>query len=178
MLVAVEVTEKARDGAQLADPSRSDQLARSKPLRMRADHESLADFHRRAVPRRQKRPRFLSAQAERLLAQNVLARFYSLEGPGHVKLIGKRIVNGFDFRIEQELFIRSVGFRNAERARRLFGLLEVARGDCANLAPLPFLHRRYHFSNSNLGRTQNTPSNLVPHRRASFLLASIGRFVD
>src|SRR5438046_10077458 len=98
-------------------------LAIAKHLRAPAAHESLADFHRRAVPRHEKRPRLLGGQAERLLAQNVLARSHSLEGPGHVKLIGKRIVNGFDLRIQQELFIRSVGLPNAERARRLLGLL-------------------------------------------------------
>src|SRR2546422_9456453 len=39
---------------------------------------------------------------------------------------------------------------------------------CALPISLPLLHRRYHFPSSDLGHTQDTPSNLVSRQGASF----------
>ncbi len=71
---------------------------------------------------------FRHGQAQRLLAQDMLARLRGFDRPGNVQLIRKRIVDGINLRIGQQLFVGSIGLGDAERARRLLGPAQVARG--------------------------------------------------
>src|SRR5712692_693528 len=97
----------------------------------------------------------------------MLAGFRGLDRPGDVKLVWKRIVDGFDLRIGQKLFVRSVGLGDAKCAGYFFGPAAVARGNRSYLAPLAFLHSRDDFLNSDRSRAQNSPANFVSHKRTS-----------
>ncbi len=81
------------------------ELPNPQPLRVRADHEGFTDLHAVAVPRGQQRTRFPGGQAERLLAENMLARFRGLEGPRDMKLIGERVVDRLNRGIAQKFLI-------------------------------------------------------------------------
>ena len=72
---------------------------------------------------------FGDGQAERLFAEHVLAGLGGLDGPGHVKLIGQRVVDGVDFGVGEQLLVGAVGLGNAERGCRLLRLGEIARSD-------------------------------------------------
>ena len=136
--IDVEVAEEAEDRAQLPDAALVQQLPQPQPLRMAAHHEGLADLHAGARAHRQQRLRLGDGQADRLLAQHVLARLRGLDRPRHMQVVGQRIVDGVDVRVGEQLFVRAVGRGNAERGRLLLRLRKIARGDgndCGKFAP-------------------------------------------
>ena len=61
---------------------------------------------------------FTRIERDRLLAQHVLPCLERANRPGDVEIVRQRIVDGVDVRIREELFVRSVCRRDAERARR------------------------------------------------------------
>ncbi len=87
------------------DPARPHDLARTDPLRVRPDHEGLLDLHARTVARRQQLSRFVGAQADRLLAENVLASLGRPDRPRDVELVRQRVVDRVDFPVVHELLI-------------------------------------------------------------------------
>jgi len=70
---------------------------------------------------------FGDGHRDRLLAEDVLAGFRRANRPWDVQVIGQRVVDGFDFRVGEQLFIRSVGFGNAQIRGRLAGLFPRSR---------------------------------------------------
>ena len=78
-------------------------------------------------------------------------------------MVRQRVVNGFDFGITQELFVRTIGFRDSQRPSGFLGLVEIARCDGANRAPFAFLHGGYGFANSEVSGAQDSPANFVRH---------------
>jgi hypothetical protein len=82
--IAIEIAECRDDGAQIAQCSRPDELPNSQPLRMRPDHECLADPNARSIANRHQLPAFVGAEANRLFAKNMFARFRRPNGPRYV----------------------------------------------------------------------------------------------
>ena len=74
------------------------------PVRSRASH-SCARLARR--------------ESDRLLTQHVLARFRGANRPRYVQMIRQRIVDRFDVRIGDQLFVRPVSARNRQCRRRI-----------------------------------------------------------
>ena len=72
---------------------------------MAVDHEGFADLDSGAGANGKQGFSFRHGQAEGLLAQNVLAGFSRLDGPGNVKMIRKRIVDGVDIGVGEKFFI-------------------------------------------------------------------------
>ena len=162
--IDVEVAEEADDRAQLADAALVEQLAQAQPLRMAAHHEGLADLDAGAGAHRQQRLRFRGGQADRLLAEHMLARLGGLDGPGNMEMVGQRIVDGVDVGVGQQLFVGAVGGGNAERGRGLLRLGQIARGDGNDGGMFALLHAGDHFFQANVGGAEDSPANLVGHR--------------
>ena len=57
---------------------------------------------------------FGRGQADRLFAQHVLARLQGLDRPGHVQVVGQRIVDRLDLGIGQQLLVGAIGLGNAQ----------------------------------------------------------------
>src|ERR1700726_4001195 len=89
----------------------------------------------------------------------MLTSLGSLDRPGHMKMIWKRIVNRFDVGIVEQFLVRAVRFGDANGARRGFGFGVIARGDAHYLSPLALLHCRDYFANSDGSSAENSPSN-------------------
>ena len=105
------VAEMALDRLQLADPAAPDQLARPQPLRVGADHERFLDSHAGAVAHRDQLRALGGVEPDRLLAQHVLAGLGGLDRPGHVQVVGQRIVDRVDLGVGQELLVAAVAAR-------------------------------------------------------------------
>jgi hypothetical protein len=71
---------------------------------------------------------FLASETVRLsgFSQNMLAGLGGFDGPLDVKMVGQRVVDGFDLRVGQQLFVGAISLRDAERARGFLGLAAVA----------------------------------------------------
>ena len=161
--VAIEIAEEAHDGAQLADAAGADQLAGALPLRMRAHHEGFADLHAGAGLRFEQLAGFGGVESQRLLAEYVLSGFGRTHRPGHVQVIGQRVVYRFDFGVGQQFLVGTVGFRNPEVASGQLGLRQVARGDGGDFAPCAALHGGYDFLHGDLGCAQHAPTDFAHH---------------
>src|ERR1022692_684592 len=161
--VAIEIAEEAHDGAQFADAAAADQIAGAQPLRMRAHHESFAHLHAGAGLRFEQLAGFGGVESQRLLAEHVLSGLGRAHRPGHVQVIGQRVVDRLDFRIGQQFLVGTVGFRNAEGGGRLLGLRQVARGDGGDLAPLATLHGGYDLLHGYIGGAQDAPTDFAHH---------------
>ena len=111
----VEVAEEANDRAQFADAAFVEQFAETKPLRIAADHEGFADLDSGARANGEQSLCLRDGEAERLLAENMLARLGGLDRPGNVQMIGKRIVDGVDVGVGKKLFVGAVGGGNTQR---------------------------------------------------------------
>src|ERR1039457_2828627 len=161
--VAIEIAEEAHDGAQFADAAAADQIAGAQPLRMRAHHESFAHLHAGAGLRFEQLAGFGGVESQRLLAEHVLSGLGRAHRPGHVQVIGQRVVDRLDLRIGQQFLVGTVGFGNAEGGGRLLGLRQVARGYGGDLAPLAPLHGGYDLLHGYIGGTQNAPTDFAHH---------------
>ena len=71
--IGIEVAEKTSDGAEPSDAAFGEQLLNAEPLRIAANHEGLADLDSRPRAHGQQGFSFSSCQAERLLAEHMLA---------------------------------------------------------------------------------------------------------
>ena len=107
---------------------------------MTADHEGLADLDSGAGTDGEKRFRLRNGEAEGLFAEDMLAGFGGFDGPGNVKLIGERIVDGVDIGIGEQLFVGAVGGWDAERGGRFLRLGEIAGCDGGHGGVLALLH--------------------------------------
>src|SRR5215467_10725978 len=76
-------------------------------------------------------------------------------------MVRRGVVDHFDFGIGQQLFIRAVGFRNAEPACDLICPGLIARRDGRDLDALAFQQRRDYLPLREIGRAQYPPSNFV-----------------
>src|SRR6202030_10923 len=104
--ISIKITEVSRDRSDRPNFPRPDEVDSLAPLWMSANHEGLLDFHAGTVTRPQKRYGLRHREADRLFAEDMFSGFGGLDRPGYVKMIGKRIVNGLDFRVSQKLLIR------------------------------------------------------------------------
>ena len=105
---------------------------------------------------------FRDGEAERLLAENVLAGFSGSDGPGDVEVIGQRIVDGVDIGVGEKFFIRAVGRGNAQGGCRLLGLRKTARCDGDDTGVLASLHGGDDFL-GRCGGAENSPAQLAGH---------------
>ena len=87
------------DEAKLADSSLLDHLANTKPLRMRAHHERLADLDPAAIAHGEQRASVRCRKGDRFLAEHVLPGFGRPHRPGHVQVIRQRDVHDLDLRV-------------------------------------------------------------------------------
>ena len=85
------------------------------------------------------------------------------ERPLDMQIIGQRVVNGFDGRVGQQVFITAVGPGNAEFSRPGLRRAEIARSDGVDAAQLAFLHGRDHFFPADFGRAENAPADFAGH---------------
>jgi hypothetical protein len=106
--IHVVVAEEAHDGTERSDAPFGEQFSKTQPLRITANHKGLADLHSCAGADSSQGFRLGNGEAERLLAENVFAGLRGLDGPWHVQLVGKGIVDGVDIGIGQKLFVRAV----------------------------------------------------------------------
>ena len=130
------------------------------PLRMVAIHEGFHDLQLRKAARRvdQLLP-FGGRQADRLFAQHVLAGLERRDRPGHVQVIGQRVVDRVDVRIGQQFFVRAVGLGDAQSFRpRLGPGPDRARRWPRSRSCAAALHGRNDFLDADLGRAQNSPA--------------------
>ena len=132
---------------------------------MAIDHESLADFDSGAGANGEQGFSFSGGEAEGFLAQNVLAGFSGLDGPGDVEMMGKRIVDGVDSRIGDEFFIRAVSGGNAKRGCCLPSPGQIAGCDGHDAAVLAELHARDDFLETDIGGAEYSPVKLLLHAR-------------
>jgi len=161
--IVVVVAEESGDGAKLADATGAKEFADAEPLREAADHKGFADFDASALADVEKAFGFGHGEADGFFAKDVLAGFGGFRGPGNVKLIGERIVNGVDFRIGEELLVRAIGFGNVESGGGFSGFFEVARGDCGDGCESALLHGGQNFLEADVGGTQDSPAKLPRH---------------
>src|SRR5262245_39302546 len=160
--VVVEVREERMDRPQCADPALSDNPLRASPLRVMAIHKGFHHLELRIFLRRvEQLSGFSRAESDRLLAQRVFSGFERLDRPGHVQMVRRGVVDHFDIGIGQQLFIRAVGFRNAEPACDFIGPGLIARRDGRDLDAFAFQQRRDDLRLREVGRAQYPPSNLV-----------------
>src|ERR1700756_6041033 len=82
------------------------------------------------------------------------------DGPRNVQLIGERVVDRIDVRIGDQLFVRSVSRRDAERIRSLLCFREIARSNRCNGGVLAPLHGRQDLLEADVGCAQNSPAKL------------------
>ena len=138
--VDVEVAEEANDGAEFSDAALVEQFAEAQPLGMAADHEGFADLDSGAGADGEQRFGLRDGEAERLLAENMLAGLGGFDGPGDMKLIGKRIVDGVDVGVGEKFFVGAVSRGNAMGGRCLLSLREIAGCDGGDTGVLALLH--------------------------------------
>src|ERR1700686_1866496 len=125
---------------------------------MRADHEGFTDLDSGAGLNVEESAGFRDGQAEGLFAEDVLARFGRLDGPGYVKVIGKRVVDYVNLWVGNKLFIRAVDLFDSEGAGWLFRLGAISRGDCRDVRQLALLHGGDDFLDADCGGAQHTPA--------------------
>src|SRR5882757_11579582 len=85
-----------------------------------------------------------------------------------MKLVGQGIVDRFNLRIGEQLFVRAIGFGDAECAGRFLGFVEVARGNRAQLDPFTLLQSRQYFLHADPRGAQYSPTNFVWHIGKSY----------
>ena len=93
---------------------------------MRLHHEGLADGDAGAVAGGDQFQGLGNVQGDGLFAEHVLPGLGRADGERNMEVIGKRIVDGLDFRIGEHLFVRAIGLGDAEVAGGRFGLGAVA----------------------------------------------------
>ena len=98
-------------------------------MRLRADHEGFADEDASAVADGEERLGFGAAHGDGLFAEDVLASFGGVDGPGNVELVGKGIVNSVDVGVGEEFFVGAVGGGNVELRGYGAGAGKVTGGD-------------------------------------------------
>ena len=159
-----EIVEGGVDGAHLPQRPALHNLLRQLPLRVVAVHEGFHHLQlRMPFCRIQQAARIRRVQPERFLAQHMLAGFQRLERPGHVQVVGQRVVDGFDSGVSQQLLIGSVGFGDAKLLRGSLRFFQAARGNGGHLAVLPFLHGGQDFAHSDVGGADHTPVDFSHH---------------
>ncbi len=163
--VAAKVAEVAADETQLADTRRTrDESSTCEPLRVPAHHERLGDLHAGSIACGEQLPRLVGGQRDRLLAEHVLARVGGANGPGHVQVIRQRIVDRVDLGIGDQLVVRAVRARNAERRRGRARLARRSRDAMATTRECGGrLHRRNHLGQRDVRRAENAPANWLAH---------------
>ena len=131
--VAVVVREGHLHGAHLADAPAADQVDDLVPLRVVTDHEGLRDDLAGLPLHLGQLLGLRGGHRDGFFAKDVLARPGRLDRPGHVQVVGQRVVDGFDLGIGQQFFVAAVRPRHADRRGRLSRLGERPRGERAKL---------------------------------------------
>ncbi len=127
------------------------------------DHEGLADLDAGAVADGEEGLGLGDGEADGLLAEDVLAGLGGLDGPGDVEVVGKRIVDGVDVGVGEELFVAAVGSGDVEGSGGGFGFCEVARGDGGDRGELSLLHGRDHLLEADGGGAEDAPAKFSWH---------------
>jgi hypothetical protein len=130
---------------------------------MAADHESFADLDAGAGTHGEESFGLRNGEAEGLLAENVLARLRSFDGPGDVKLIGERVVDGVDIGVGEELFVRSVSGGDAKGGCCFLSLRKIAGCDTNYARIATLLHGRDNFLEADSRGAENSPAELLGH---------------
>ncbi len=118
---------------------------------MAAHHKGLFDLHPGPVAHFQQRHRLFRGHANGFFAKHMFAGFSCFDRPRHMQMIGQRIINRFDFRVGQQLFVRSICFRNPELSSRFLGSLKISRRNGRDFGPLASLHCGEHFFHPDIG---------------------------
>ena len=161
---ALKYAERAGDDAQVADRAGLRELLRAQPLRVRARHERLADHDAGAVAHGEQLARLVGVEADRLLAQHVLAGLGRADRPRHVQVVRQRVVD-----------------RRRRRGRRAAPRTSRARARCRAGRPRrdprsgrsdaiattsrarAALHRGDHLLDGDVRRAEHAPADLLGH---------------
>ncbi len=130
---------------------------------MSADHKCFTDLYAGAVASSDKLTAFAGAQRDGFLAEDVLAGLGGPNRPRHMHMVRQRVVNGFDLRIGQRLFVRAECFSNPKFVGGSLSFVQIPRRDRHHVRPLALLHRRDYLRNRDLSRAQHGPSHFVSH---------------
>ena len=133
---------------------------------MSAHHERFADLHARAVAHIAQLLGLVDGEPNRFFAEHMFAGFGGFDGPRHVQVIGHRIVDHIDLAVGEQLFIRAVGFGNAERARGALGFGQLTRSDSGDLRVHALLHGGNDFIDGDPGYPENAPANFWHVKKA------------
>ncbi len=155
--IAVEIGEEHLDGADVAELAGGHDLLRPHPLRVVTDHEGLGDHHAgRHTPQLLG---FGGIEGDRLLAEHMLAGFQRLDRPGHMQVVGQRVVDRLDGGVGQQRLVAPIRLRYAGRPRGGLRRGQGARGDGTQLDQRAGQHRRDHVLQPDLRGAQHAPHN-------------------
>ena len=130
---------------------------------MGADHERFLNQHAGAITRGEQRVGLGRRKRDRLFTQHVFARLDGADRPGHVQVIGQRIVDNLDVAVGQQLLVRSIRPGNAGRRRGRARLLRISRGNRRHLRPPAAVHCRDDFLHRDLGDAEHAPPDFLSH---------------
>src|SRR5215471_5629850 len=91
----------------------------------------------------------------------MLPCFCCFYGPWDMHVVRQRIVDGFNFRISQQLLIGSVCLWNAQVFSRLLGSAPITRSNSNDFGVFPFLQRRNNFLDPDICSAKYSPPNLI-----------------
>ena len=171
--IVVEVAEEPGDRSHRAEASGADDVERAQPLRVRAHHERFFDPDAGAVAHRDELRGFGPAEADRLFAEDVLARFGGANRPRHVQVVGEGNVDGVDVGIGEELVVRAVRLRDLQCGGGVPRPAGVTGRNRVDLRPRAALHRRDDFFCRDLRDAEHAPPDLVTRPRRSGLIAHV-----
>ena len=156
--------ERRLDEPDLADATRTHELAHPMPLRVITHHERLYHATPAAVARRDDRLRLYRVQRDRLLAQHVLARLECPDRPFDVQVIGQRVIDRIDVRVVEQRLVAAETVRDAKLRRDQRRPVGIARCDRGNHAFAASDDRRDHALATYVRGTEDSPPYLR-HRR-------------
>ncbi len=107
------------DRAEWSDVSGAHDLARAEPLRMVPDHEGFRGVPAGARRSGGDRLGLRGIEADRLLAEHVLAGLQRTDGPRRMKMIGQGNVDRIDRRVGDQRLVAIEGAWQAQRRRGL-----------------------------------------------------------
>ena len=129
-------------------------------LRMEAVHERFHYLETGVVGRGVRQaPRLGRREPDRFFTQDVLARLDRPQRPRDMKMVGKWDVDGVDFGVGKEIFVRSMRALDAKLRGNAFRRGGIARRDGIDAQTARRLHGGNHVLDGDPRRTHDAPAN-------------------
>ena len=155
--IGERIAEKRLDRLGGAERSILGEVAGSLPPGRMAGHERLGHELAGAAPGVDQLLGLRGGQRDRLLAEHVLAGLHGADAPGHVQVVGQRVVDRLDVGIGQQGLVAPIGARDAELRRDTVGLGLVARGDRGDARVAATLHAGNDLPGRDKGGAEHPP---------------------